>query len=121
METCYLVEYMGGSTASVHGLPGTGDLYVTSQAGRNGRMGKLLGKGLRYTHAKTRYMQEETIEGADLALTIGPAIEALLQQKQLDPKALPLTMAIIQAICHDAPLQIPWEEFYAAYNNIYSR
>ncbi len=112
MEMRSLVEYMGGNAASVYGLPGAGDLYVTCQAGRNSRMGRLLGTGLRYTEARDNYMAGETIEGADLALTIGTTIEHLLQQSQLTPEALPLTRTIIQAICHNVPMQIPWTMFY---------
>ncbi|MBD3306076.1 glycerol-3-phosphate dehydrogenase [candidate division KSB3 bacterium] len=107
-----LVEYLGGTAASVHGLPGTGDLYVTCQAGRNSRMGRLLGLGLRYREAKATHMADETVEGADLALTIGSTLELLLECRHLEPSALPLAAAIIQAICHNHPLQIPWEHFY---------
>ena len=39
----YLLDYFGGETESVYGLAGVGDLYVTYQAGRNSRMGQLLG------------------------------------------------------------------------------
>ena len=112
LEMCYLIEYMGGSASSVYDLPGAGDLYVTSQAGRNSRMGRLLGTGLCYRDAKTNHMAQETIEGAELALTIGPTIEQLLQQKQLEAEQLPLTAAIIRAICHNVPLQMPWTMFY---------
>jgi glycerol-3-phosphate dehydrogenase (NAD(P)+) len=111
-EIGYLVNFMGGTAASVYGLAGTGDLYVTCQAGRNSRMGRLLGLGLRYSDAKAHYMADETVEGADLALAIGPALEYLLEQEQLDSSSLPLARSIIHAICHDQPLHIPWNLFY---------
>ena len=60
-------EFLGGSEASVMGLAGAGDLYVTCQAGRNSRMGCLLGSGLLYSEAKTNHMADETVEGAELA------------------------------------------------------
>ena len=40
-----LVEAQGGRIATVLGLAGAGDLYVTCQHGRNGRFGRLLGSG----------------------------------------------------------------------------
>jgi glycerol-3-phosphate dehydrogenase (NAD(P)+) len=40
-----LAEAKGGRTATVIGLAGSGDLYVTSNHGRNGRFGQLLGSG----------------------------------------------------------------------------
>jgi glycerol-3-phosphate dehydrogenase (NAD(P)+) len=112
LEMTYLVEKLGGTASSVHGLAGIGDLYVTCQAGRNSRMGRLLGLGLRYSEAKTSHMAEDTVEGAELALTLGPTLEYLLQKKQLEPSSLPLAKAIIAAVCHDQYMQIPWKKFY---------
>jgi len=112
VEIGYLIDFMGGTAASVYGLAGSGDLYVTCQGGRNKRMGHLLGAGLRYSEAKTTYMAEETVEGAELALTIGLTFEHLLDQEQLDRSALPLAVAIIDAICRDRPMRIPWTKFY---------
>lgn len=40
-----LAEANGGRIATVLGLAGAGDLYVTCQQGRNGRFGRLLGAG----------------------------------------------------------------------------
>jgi glycerol-3-phosphate dehydrogenase (NAD(P)+) len=48
-ELSMLVSYLGGDQASVVGLAGAGDLYVTCQAGRNCRLGRLLGLGLSYS------------------------------------------------------------------------
>jgi len=107
-----LVGFVGGAPASVNGLAGTGDLYVTCQAGRNSRMGYLLGSGLRYSEAKANYMADDTIEGAELALAIGPTLDNLFQQGSLRRAALPLATAIIRAICQDLPLQLPWEAFH---------
>jgi len=93
-------------------LAGAGDLYVTCQAGRNSRMGCLLGSGLRYSDAKTNHMADETVEGAELAFVIGPTFDRLFRQGRLDPKAFPLATAIIDAICHDLPMEIPWAAFH---------
>ena len=57
-------------------------------------------------------MAGETVEGADLALVIGPTIESLVEQGQMNPSSLPLANAIINAICHDQFMQIPWKRFY---------
>ena len=68
----YLVDYMRGSLSSAYSLPGVGDLYVTSQGGRNTRMGRLLGLGMHDQEAKAKHMLGETIEEVDLAFTMGP-------------------------------------------------
>ncbi len=111
-EIGYMVKFLGGTLANVHGLPGVGDLYVTCLAGRNSRMGRLLGLGLSYQEAKTKHMADDTVEGADLALAIGPTIELLIEQGQLEPVYLPLARVIIETICQNKLMQIPWEFFY---------
>ncbi|MGD9291157.1 MAG: hypothetical protein PVG74_26295 [Desulfobacterales bacterium] len=106
------VEFFGGRPASVIGLAGAGDLYVTCQAGRNGRMGKLLGAGMRYRDAKTRHMPDDTIEGAELALCIGSTLKQLIERDIIDGNAIPLAMSIVRAICDNQPLDIIWSRFY---------
>jgi glycerol-3-phosphate dehydrogenase (NAD(P)+) len=111
-EMHYFVNLLGGQSVSVLGLAGAGDLYVTCQAGRNGRMGKLLGAGLLYREAKSRYMPDDTVEGAELALVIGAAVKQLIKSGQIDENAVPLAVRIVEAICDNQPLQIPWNMFY---------
>ena len=111
-EISYFVAYLGGHTASVLGLAGAGDLYVTCQAGRNGRMGKLLGTGLLYREAKFQHMPDDTIEGAELALVVGPTLKQLFDSGKIDRHAVPLAGAIVDAICDNHPLHIPWHRFY---------
>jgi len=108
VEMSQAVTLMGGTQGSVTGLAGAGDFYVTCQAGRNSRMGHLLGTGLRYSEAKAEHMANETVEGAELALSIGPTLKRLFANGRLDPQAFPLVRAIIDAICDDRPMRIPW-------------
>ena len=111
-EMQYFVQLLGGQRQSVIGLPGAGDLYVTCQAGRNGRMGKLLGSGLRYRQAKSEHMPDDTIEGAELALVIGSTLKQLTENGTIDKDAVPLALCIVEAICDNQLLQIPWDLFY---------
>jgi len=112
-ETAYLVEQMGGRTQSVFTLPGAGDLYVTCQGGRNSRMGRWLGLGLAYSAAKAQHMPDDTIEGAELALAIGATVQTMVAAGRLDGARLPLLRAMIEIVCHDAPVAIPWDAFFA--------
>jgi glycerol-3-phosphate dehydrogenase (NAD(P)+) len=112
-ETAYLVNSMGGDLTGVYSLPGAGDLYVTSQGGRNLRMGRLLGLGMSYEQAKTGHMPDDTIEGAELALAIRPTIKAMIDQGELDPTSLPLLRRMIDIVCFDASRDLPWDEFFA--------
>ena len=106
-EMACLVEAIGGTAQSAFGLAGIGDLYVTCQAGRNSRMGRYLGSGLRYSQVIANQMDGETVEGADLARQIGGAILTMMEQDILDRATLPLTTAIISAICDDVILELP--------------
>ncbi len=112
-EMSYLVEFLGGSKVSVMSLPGVGDLYVTSQGGRNTRMGRYLGLGMKYHTAKAEYMPEETIEGAELAFAVGPTIENMVDQGVLDARKLPLLLTMVNVLCHGAPIEFPWDDFFA--------
>ncbi|TPM05483.1 glycerol-3-phosphate dehydrogenase [Mesorhizobium sp. B2-3-11] len=111
-EMAILVEALGGRIETVQGLAGSGDLYVTCQAGRNGRMGRLLGRGLPYSVAKREHMSSDTVEGAQLALDLGQTLEKMMAQGLLPGDHLPLTAAIIDAICHDAPLGLSFDRYH---------
>ena len=112
-EMSYLVEFAGGQQESVIGLPAAGDLYVTSMGGRNGRMGRLLGMGMAYSDAKRDRMPEDTIEGAELAMAIGPTVEQMVADGILDGGRLPLLRTMVQIVCNDASVSIPWDRFFA--------
>ena len=62
LDMMALVEAQGGRVATVLGLAGAGDLYVTCHHGRNGRFGRLLGSGA-------------TVEGA--VRSIGSTVEGV--------------------------------------------
>jgi len=111
-ETAYLVDYMGGQLQSVYTLPSSGDLYVTSQGGRNSKMGRFLGMGMNYQEAKTRYMPDETIEGAELVLDIGPTMEVLFERGELDWARLPLLRAMASIVSGQEPAELPWDDFF---------
>ena len=111
-EMEYLALFLGGESDSVHGLSGVGDLYVTCQAGRNSRLGRLLGTGLEYREARQKHMAGDTVEGADLALAVGPTIEKLVKAGDLALEKLPLTRSIIRSVCGGGILEILWEEFH---------
>jgi glycerol-3-phosphate dehydrogenase (NAD(P)+) len=111
-ELEHLVRALGGRFETVFGLAGAGDLFVTCQGGRNGRMGRLLGRGLTYRAAKAKHMPDDTVEGAELALAVGPTLTAWCASGRLDPETVPLARALIDAICGDHPFAIPWPQLH---------
>jgi len=111
-EMEHMVHALGGNLETVCGLAGAGDLFVTCQGGRNGRMGRLLGRGLTYRAAKAAHMPDDTVEGAELALAVGPTLTEWCARGRLDPGTVPLSRALIDAICHDHPFEIPWSQLH---------
>jgi glycerol-3-phosphate dehydrogenase (NAD(P)+) len=111
-ELMVLVSAHGGTEQSVWGMPGAGDLYVTAQAGRNSRLGNNLGRGLTYSQTKDGPMKGDTIEGAELGVTVAATLRAMMASGALDQRALPLTTALLDALTNDTALDIPWAAFH---------
>ena len=102
-EMVEFVSYYGGKPETVYGLAGLGDLYVSAIGGRNSLMGKYLGEGYLYNEAKEKFMKDTTVEGAQLALEIGPRI-----LEDLNSKSFPLMFSMLKTICENKKLQINW-------------
>ena len=102
-EMVEFVSHYGGKPETVYGLAGLGDLYVSAIGGRNSLMGKYLGEGYLYNEAKEKFMKNITVEGAQLALEIGPKI-----LQDLNPKHFPLMFSVLQTICENKKLKISW-------------
>jgi glycerol-3-phosphate dehydrogenase (NAD(P)+) len=111
-EMTLLVEALGGRAETVLGLAGSGDLYVTCQAGRNSRMGRLLGLGMTYSKAKADHMAADTVEGAQLALDLGPTLDGMLERGALPAARMPLTAGIVATVCRDAPFEFAFDRFH---------
>jgi len=102
-EMVEFVSNYGGKAETVYGLAGLGDLYVSAIGGRNSQMGKYLGDGYLYKDAKEKFMKDITVEGAQLALEIGPKI-----LQDLNPQHFPLMFSMLKTICENKKLQIDW-------------
>ena len=53
-------------------------------------------------------MKGDTIEGAELGLTVAPTLRAMMKNGTLDARSLPLTTALLDALVNDTALDIPW-------------
>ena len=102
-EMVEFVSFYGGRPETVYGLAGLGDLYVSAIGGRNSLMGKYLGEGYLYKEAKEKFMKNITVEGAQLALEIGPKI-----LQDLNSKHFPLMFSMLNTICENRKLEIKW-------------
>jgi len=109
VDMAHLAEARGGRTATVLGLAGAGDLFVTSLGGRNGRFGRLLGAG----QSPERALRAigSTVEGvANTAAAL-----ALADCLSLDlPTARAVDMALREQLLGDEGLADLRELFRAA-------
>ncbi|MBC8037764.1 MAG: glycerol-3-phosphate dehydrogenase [Rhizobiales bacterium] len=112
IEMMTIARTLGGEDASVWGMAGAGDLYVTCLAGRNSRLGGHLGQGLTYRQAINGPMRGETIEGADLGLATAMTLQAMMTEGKFARGALPLTQALLAALTEDKPLELQWADFH---------
>ena len=100
-EMKYLVNYFKGKNETVYGLAGLGDLYVSAMGGRNSKMGEYLGKGYTFAQAKKKFMKNDTVEGADLAIEIAPFVF-----KKINKRKVPLMISLLEAIVKNKKLKI---------------
>ncbi len=112
VEMRLVVRALGGDPAVVAGLPGAGDLLVTSSGGRSTRLGRLLGLGLPYREARER-MAGDTLEGADTVAVVGGAIPRLVERGVLARGSLPLMEHLHEIIVQGRDLRMPFERFFA--------
>ena len=103
IEIKKFVKLMGGRYETAYGLAGLGDLYVSVAGGRNSLMGTYLGQGKLYKDIKEKIMKNITVEGADLALEIGPRV-----LKDFKKKDFPIMFGLIKSICENKRLRINW-------------
>ena len=102
-EMKYLANYFKGKKETVYGLAGLGDLYVSAMGGRNSKMGEYLGKGYTFIQAKKKFMKNDTVEGADLAIEIAPFVF-----KKINKRKIPLMISLLETIVKNKKLKIKY-------------
>ncbi|MGF1475731.1 MAG: glycerol-3-phosphate dehydrogenase [Geminicoccaceae bacterium] len=100
-ELSHLTTWLGGEPETAHRLAGTGDLFVTVNAGRNSRLGLRLGESERVSEALAGALKGETVEGVDTGRAIGPALRQAWADDPTLARRLPLTAALLDSILDD--------------------
>jgi glycerol-3-phosphate dehydrogenase (NAD(P)+) len=111
-ELLVLTKALDGDAASVWGMPGVGDLYVTCQAGRNSRLGHALGRGLSYAEAKAGPLKDETVEGAELGIAVAGYVQALVANGKISAQHIPLTLALLATLTVGVAFAPDWAAFH---------
>lgn len=109
------LEMRGLNPKFAFGLPGVGDMYVTSTGGRSVTVGKLLGMGKTFKEA-SQILAGETLEAAMIIRQIGKALPKLFEKGILFEKQVPFMKILIDTIVHEKPIQIDLDSFF---NDIY--
>jgi glycerol-3-phosphate dehydrogenase (NAD(P)+) len=110
-EIGQMVRLLGGRPETPAGLAGVGDLFVTATGGRNIRVGRLLGAGLRFHEARAR-MGDVTLEGAAAIQVIGGALPKLTARGVIAPEDFPLLRGLHAVVGKERPPDIPWSAFF---------
>jgi glycerol-3-phosphate dehydrogenase (NAD(P)+) len=109
-----LGRFMGlldGEPGTPYGLAGVGDMFVTSMGGRNVKVGRLVGSGLRFSEAREQ-MPGVTLEGAAAIEVIGGALTQLTERGIIAEGDFPLMRHLYSVVALDGPLDMPWSTFF---------
>ena len=112
MEMAKLIVPQGGKLKTIMGLAGIGDLYVTVQGGRNGFLGKLLGRGTTIKKAMEE-MKDRTIEGYPATKDIYRLAEELEKRSKLIiKKDLPLFRQLYAVLYEEKSAQKAIKDYW---------
>jgi glycerol-3-phosphate dehydrogenase (NAD(P)+) len=111
-EMARVAELAGGSKESAFWLPGVGDLDVTTNGGRTGRFGKLLGLGIGRDAAIER-MQGATLECLEILAVMRAVVSELERVSRLGREELPLLRELCRVALDGAPVELPLERFFS--------
>src|SRR5215203_3591833 len=105
------MELLGGERETPYGLAGVGDMFVTSMGGRNVKVGRLVGSGLRFSEAREK-MPGVTLEGAAAIEVIGGALPKLADRGLVQQGDFPLMRHLYSVVGLNEPLDMPWSTFF---------
>src|ERR687889_1073 len=109
------MDLLGGEPETPYGLAGVGDMFGTSMGGRNVKVGRLLGSGLRFSEARER-MPGVKLEGAAAIEVIGGALPKLADRGLVQQGDFPLMRHLYAVVALDEPLDMPWDTFFGDEN-----
>jgi glycerol-3-phosphate dehydrogenase (NAD(P)+) len=110
-ELGQFMELLGGEPETPYGLAGVGDMFVTSMGGRNVKVGRIIGSGLRFSEAREQ-MPGVTLEGAAAIEVIGGAIPKLVERGIVGQGDFPLMRHLHSVVALDEQLDMPWSTFF---------
>ena len=110
-EMVYFLKMQKLDPQFAYGLPGAGDLYVTSQGGRSVTIGSLIGQGKTYQEA-AEIMAGETLESVMIIQQIGKALPKIFEKGLLKEDQFPFMNMLVDIIVHEKPIQLNLNLFF---------
>lgn len=111
-ELEHWMALLGGEAETPRGLPGVGDMLVTSMGGRNVKAGRLVGAGVPFSEVRNERMKGVTLEGVAAIGVVGGALERLTERGVVAPEDFPLMRHLHEVVALDEPVDVPWESFF---------
>lgn len=112
IEMANIVEAFGGKRETALGIAGVGDYYVTSQGGRNGKFGSLLGQGKSMEEVLVE-MQNATIEGISMTFNGYKLLKDLENKGLINiEKDAPLFLEIYNILYKEKPIRAAIDTYW---------
>ena len=106
------MELLGGDPETSRGLPGVGDMFVTTMGGRNVKAGRFVGAGVPFSEVRDERMKGITLEGIAAIEVIGGALPKLTERGVVGEDDFPLMRHLHAIVAKNEPLNMPWETFF---------
>ncbi|HET6662172.1 MAG TPA: hypothetical protein VFH16_19870 [Rubrobacter sp.] len=106
------MELLGGTPETPYGLPGVGDMFVTSMGGRNVKAGRFVGAGVPFSEVQDERMKGVTLEGVAAIRVVGGALPKLMERGVIFQEDFPLMRHLYEVVALDEPLDMPWSAFF---------
>jgi glycerol-3-phosphate dehydrogenase (NAD(P)+) len=106
------MELLGGNPETTYGLPGVGDMLVTTMGGRNVKAGRLTAAGVPFSEVQNERMKGVTLEGVAAIRVIGGALPKLTERGVVGEGDFPLMRHLHAVVALDEPVDMPWEKFF---------
>ena len=106
------MELLGGRLETSRGLPGVGDMFVTTMGGRNVKAGRYAGAGVPFSEVQNDKMKGVTLEGVAAIRVVGEAVEKMTERGLVAAEDFPLMRHLYDIVAKDEPLDMPWSTFF---------
>ncbi len=111
-ELEHWMTLLDGDPETPRGLPGVGDMFVTTMGGRNVKAGRFAGAGVPFSEVENERMKGVTLEGVAAIRVIGGVLPKLTESGVIAAEDFPLMRHLYDVVAKDVPVDMPWSRFF---------